>query len=129
MNDSSVIDHFMKWISEKRLGFEKWCTTNFFPHGHRKNMSAFLFPFSTLLVNIFHAEHLGRFFKEHPLLFQLIQFSSEWIVLTKWLWDFAYAKGVLASWFEHTTLAQINLCSIKGKWSQNGQQNKHGNFN
>ena len=30
-------------------------------------MSAFLFPFSTLLVNIFNAEHLGRFFKKYPL--------------------------------------------------------------
>ena len=67
MNDSSVIDHFWKFISQKLLSFEKWFTTHFLPHGHRKKMSAFLIPFSTLLVNIFHAEHLGRFFKEHPL--------------------------------------------------------------
>ena len=40
---------------------------NFVPHGHRKKMSALLFPFSTLLVNNFHAEHLGRFFNDHPL--------------------------------------------------------------
>ena len=64
---SSVIDHFWKFITRKILGFEKWFTTHFLPHGHRKKMSAFLFPFSTLLVNIFHAEHLVRFFNDHPL--------------------------------------------------------------
>ena len=67
MNDSSVIDHFWKFISRKLLSFEKWFTTHFLPLGHRKKMSAFLFPFSTLLVKIFHAEHLGRFFNDHPL--------------------------------------------------------------
>ena len=56
MNDSSVIDHFWKFISRKLLSFEKWFTIHFLPHGHRKNMSAFLFPFSTLLVNNFHAK-------------------------------------------------------------------------
>ena len=50
------------------MGFEKRFTTHFLPHGHRKKMSAFLFPFSTLLVNIFHAEHLVRFFNDHPLI-------------------------------------------------------------
>ena len=48
------MDHLKKFISRKPLGFEKWFTTHFLPHGHRKKMSAFLFPFSTLLVNIFH---------------------------------------------------------------------------
>ena len=67
MNDSSVIDHFWKFITRKILGFEKWFTTNFLAHGHRKKMSAFLFPFSTPLVNIFHAEHFVRFFNDHPL--------------------------------------------------------------
>ena len=67
LHDSSVIDHFWKFISRKLLSFEKWFTTHFLPHGHRKKMSAFLFPFSTLLVKNFHAEHLGRFFNDHPL--------------------------------------------------------------
>ena len=61
LHDSSVIDHFWKFISRKLLGFEKWFTTYFLPHGQRKKMSALLFPFSTLLVNIFHAEHLVSF--------------------------------------------------------------------
>ena len=65
--DSSVIDHFRKFITRNLLGLAKWFTTQFLPHGHRKKMSAFLFPFSTLLVNIFHAAHLVRFFKDHPL--------------------------------------------------------------
>ena len=42
MYDSSVIDHFLKFITGKILGFEKWFTTHFLPHGHRKNISAFL---------------------------------------------------------------------------------------
>ena len=67
LHDSSVIDHFWKFISRKLLSFEKWFTTHFLPLGHRKNMSALVFLFSTLLVKNFHAEHLGRFFKEHPL--------------------------------------------------------------
>ena len=67
MNDSSDIDHSWKFITRKILGFEKWSTTHFLPHGHRQKMTAFLFPFSTLLVKIFHAEHLVRFFNEHPL--------------------------------------------------------------
>ena len=58
---------FRKFITWKILGFEKWFTTHFLPHGHRKKMSAFLFPFSTLLVKIVHAEHLVRFFNDHPL--------------------------------------------------------------
>ena len=40
MNDS-VIDHFWQFI----LCFEKWFTTHFSPHGHRKKMSAFYFHF------------------------------------------------------------------------------------
>ena len=75
MNDSLVIDYFWKFIYRKLLSFEKWFTSHFLPHGHRKKMSAFLFPFSTLLVNIFHAERLGRFFKNHPL------FALKWFVL------------------------------------------------
>ena len=62
-----IIDHFRKFISRKLLGFEKWFTPHFLTHGHKKKMSAFLFPFSTLLVNIFHAEDLERFFNDHPL--------------------------------------------------------------
>ena len=46
---------------------EKWFTTHFLPHGHRKTMSTFLFPSCTLLVKIFHAEHLESFFKDQPL--------------------------------------------------------------
>ena len=70
MNDSSVIDHFWKFISRKLLSFEKWFNTHFLPHGHRKKMSAFLFLFSTLLVNIFHAKPqkaIVNFFLKHPV--------------------------------------------------------------
>ena len=55
LHDSSVIDHFWKFITLKILGFEKWFTTNFLPHGHRKKMYAFLFPFSIVL----YCGHLG----------------------------------------------------------------------
>ena len=41
LHDSSVIDHFWKFISRKLLSFEKWFTTHFLPLGHRKKMSAF----------------------------------------------------------------------------------------
>ena len=73
MNDSSVIDHFWKFISRKLLSFEKWFTIHFLPHGHRKKMSAFLFPFSTLLVKIFHAKPqkaIVKFFLKHPVVWR-----------------------------------------------------------
>ena len=58
------------------MNFQKWSITDeserlsvsyTFMNDSRKQMSAFLFPFSTLLVKIFHAEHLVRFFNLHPL--------------------------------------------------------------
>ena len=43
-------------------------------------MFRFLFPFSKFFANIFDSEHLGRFFKDHPLfespLFKLIKLSE-----------------------------------------------------
>ena len=52
LHDSSVIDHFLKFISWKLLGFEKCFTTHILPDGHRKKMCAFLFPFSTDFTNM-----------------------------------------------------------------------------
>ena len=40
--NSSVIDHFWKFISRKLLGFEKWFTIHFLPRWHRKSVCIFI---------------------------------------------------------------------------------------
>ena len=67
LHNSSVIDHLRKLISRQLLSFEQRFTTHFLPHGHSTNMYGFLFPFSKFVAKIFDSEHLGRFFKKHPL--------------------------------------------------------------
>ena len=52
-------------------------------------MFAFLFPFSTLLVNIFQADHLVRFFNDHPLDIHL--YIDMWIEKGGWKLEISLA--------------------------------------